>query len=270
MRKYGYLTEVIVSLIEIVSFTCLLAGNLVGTSLIINFCFNLAMWKGILIAGGRSLFLESVKGIPACLPAGTLPSPAWSLPQPPVTPTHPATSRHPPVNETGVLMVTYTMVGGLYSIALTDIPQAILGFMAFICAAIYAVATDPQAHANVSMGFALDLGGNVTAVTPDFAGPLDCAPDKFGNPTCDNYAYPVGDHAVFPGAMTNADAYAPFPNAILLNWATIVVLGLGNLCALDFQQRSMAAKSPRVARAANVSAIGGGKGKGGPHGSAHW
>ena len=34
---------------------------------------------------------------------------------------------------------------------------------------------------------------------------------------------------------------------------TIIVLGLGNLCALDFQQRSMASKSPRVARFANVS-----------------
>ena len=98
-----------------------------------------------------------------------------------------------------------------------DPPQAILGFMAFICAAIYALVTDPHPFADMSKGFALDLGGNVTALTPGFKGPLDCAPDKFGNPTCDNYAYPVGDHAVFPGAMTEVDAYAPFPNAIFLN-----------------------------------------------------
>ncbi|KIY96757.1 hypothetical protein MNEG_11203 [Monoraphidium neglectum] len=126
--------------------------------------------------------------------------------------------------------------------------------MAFICAAVYALVTDPQPYAPVSKGFALPLGPNVTAVTPGFAGPLDCAPDKFGNPTCDNFAYPAGDHAIWPGAMTNVDAYAPFPNAILLNWATIITLGLGNLCALDFQQRCMAAKSPRVARAANITA----------------
>ena len=52
MRKYGYFSEVLVSIIEIISFTCLLAGNLVGTSLIINFCFNLPVWAGIIIAGG--------------------------------------------------------------------------------------------------------------------------------------------------------------------------------------------------------------------------
>lgn len=53
MRKYGYLTEVITSIIEIISFTCLVAGNLVGTSLMINFCFNLPVWQGIIIAGAR-------------------------------------------------------------------------------------------------------------------------------------------------------------------------------------------------------------------------
>lgn len=203
-RAYGSLTEIVVSVIEVISFTCLLAGNLVGTSLIINFCFNLPVWAGIIIAG--------------------------------------------------CLMVTYTMVGGLFSIALTDVPQAILGFMAFICAAIYVLVTDPHPAATPSMGFAIDLGGNVTAVTPGFKGPLDCAPGPDGSPTCDTFAYPEGDHAIWPNSMTSADAYAPFPNAILLNWATIIVLGLGNLCALDFQQRCMAAKSPKVARAANLTA----------------
>ena len=31
------------------------------------------------------------------------------------------------------------------------------------------------------------------------------------------------------------------------NWATIFVLGLGNLAALDFQARCMAAKTPSIA-----------------------
>lgn len=35
--------------------------------------------------------------------------------------------------------------------------------------------------------------------------------------------------------MMDIDAYNPFPNAILFNWATIFVLGFGNLAALDFQ-----------------------------------
>lgn len=35
--------------------------------------------------------------------------------------------------------------------------------------------------------------------------------------------------------MMDINAYNPFPNAILFNWATIFVLGFGNLAALDFQ-----------------------------------
>lgn len=48
--------------------------------------------------------------------------------------------------------------------------------------------------------------------------------------------------------MTNHDALAPFPNAIFWNWATIIILGVGNLGALDFQARCIAAKSPSTAR----------------------
>lgn len=40
---------------------------------------------------------------------------------------------------------------------------------------------------------------------------------------------------VFNDGMMDIDAYNPFPNAILFNWATIFVLGFGNLAALDFQ-----------------------------------
>ena len=38
--------------------------------------------------------------------------------------------------------------------------------------------------------------------------------------------------------MTDADAYDPIPNAIVLNWATVIVLAFGNLMALDFQARA--------------------------------
>lgn len=53
-RKYGSFMEVLVSLIEVVSFTCLLAGNLVGSSLLVQFAFGLPLWAGVVIAG--SLF----------------------------------------------------------------------------------------------------------------------------------------------------------------------------------------------------------------------
>ena len=48
--------------------------------------------------------------------------------------------------------------------------------------------------------------------------------------------------------MTDPWALTPFPNAIFWDWATIFILGFGNLAALDFQARCMAAKSPLDAR----------------------
>ena len=47
--------------------------------------------------------------------------------------------------------------------------------------------------------------------------------------------------------MFDAAALTPFPNAIFWNWATIFILGFGNLAALDFQARCMAAKTPSIA-----------------------
>jgi hypothetical protein len=72
-----------------------------------------------------------------------------------------------------------------------------------------------------------------------------------GSPNCDRFdraAYPIGDQRRYSGQMTDALALAPFPNAILWNWATIFILGFGNLAALDFQARCMAAKTPTIAR----------------------
>ena len=71
-----------------------------------------------------------------------------------------------------------------------------------------------------------------------------------GSPDCDRYdraAYPTGDQRVFGGQMTDHLALSPFPNAILWNWATIIILAFGNLAALDFQARSMASKTPKTA-----------------------
>lgn len=72
-----------------------------------------------------------------------------------------------------------------------------------------------------------------------------------GLPNCDRYDrgfYPVGDMQVYPGQMTDALALTPFLNAILWNWATIFILGFGNLAALDFQVRCMASKTAKIAK----------------------
>ncbi|KAG2494142.1 hypothetical protein HYH03_007778 [Edaphochlamys debaryana] len=196
-RKYGTLMEVMVSCIEIASFTVLLAGNLVGISLVLQFCFGLPKGAGIAISGG--------------------------------------------------LLGAYTASGGLYSVALTDAPQVVVGLSGLLVSAVYLLATDPgPVGPGPSVGFSRDLGGNVTAHTPRFAGPADCTGAPAG--TCDNYAYPAGDKPVHVGGMTDPDAYAPLPNPLLYNWASIFVLGFGNLCALDFQARCIAARTPSAAR----------------------
>jgi predicted exporter len=56
------------------------------------------------------------------------------------------------------------------------------------------------------------------------------------------------NHEVFHNQMTDALALSPFPNAIFWNWATIFILGFGNLAALDFQARCMAGKTPQASR----------------------
>ena len=48
--------------------------------------------------------------------------------------------------------------------------------------------------------------------------------------------------------MFDSLSLAPFPNALVWNWATIFVLGFGNIAALDFQARCMASKTPRTAK----------------------
>ncbi|KXZ46447.1 hypothetical protein GPECTOR_43g883 [Gonium pectorale] len=204
-RKYGALMEVMVSFIEIASFTVLLAGNLVGISVLLQFCFGLSRGTGVAVSGA--------------------------------------------------VLAVYTASGGLYSVALTDVPQALGGLSGLFVTAVYMLATsDGPVVPPPSRGFAVDLGGNVTARTPGYSGPADCLDPATGTRLCDNNYYPRGELVIVPGAMRNPDAYAPAPNALLYNWASIFVLAFGNLCALDFQARSIACKSPRAARAANLTA----------------
>lgn len=82
---------------------------------------------------------------------------------------------------------------------------------------MYVLATDHPSHALPSKGFALDLGGGVVAKTPGYSGPVNCTDPVTGVRTCDNYAYAAGDMTVNPKGMTDVVAYAPFPNAIVMN-----------------------------------------------------
>lgn len=71
-------------------------------------------------------------------------------------------------------------------------------------------------------------------------------PDDPG--TCsniDNGAYPFGDKRQFIDQQFNPQALSPFPNAIYFNWATLIILALGNLAAIDFQVRFTITREPR-------------------------
>mmetsp|Transcript_71807 Transcript_71807/g.131466 ORF Transcript_71807/g.131466 Transcript_71807/m.131466 type:complete len:897 (-) Transcript_71807:51-2741(-) len=110
-----------------------------------------------------------------------------------------------------ILIWAYSCAGGLFSVAYTDIMQATIGWLGFIVGSIW-----------------------IQSKLPGYPG---VSP-----------AYPLGDKKMHWEGMGDPDAYDPIPNAIMLNWATIIVLAFGNLMALDFQARCMAAKSPNVAR----------------------
>ena len=66
--------------------------------------------------------------------------------------------------------------------------------------------------------------------------------------TTDNGAYPIGDQRIFTNQLLEPTSLSPFPNGVLWSWCTIFILGVGNLAALDFQSRCMAAISPKAAR----------------------
>lgn len=166
--RFGYGAELLASLVTLISFLFLLAGNLVGAGKILGFLLSVdSPILGIWIAA--------------------------------------------------ILIWLYTIAGGLFSVAYTDVGQAIVGWSGFIIGTIWILSNMP---------------------THPVTSP----------------AYPVGDKGMFPSQMTDGDALDPIPNAIVMNWATIFVLGFGNLMALDFQARVMAAKTPKVATIGNILA----------------
>uniref|UniRef100_A0A7S0FMD7 Uncharacterized protein n=1 Tax=Pyrodinium bahamense TaxID=73915 RepID=A0A7S0FMD7_9DINO len=162
-RVYGVATEVLVSLVTLISFIFLLAGNLVGCGKIVSFLFGIDQFIGIMLAT--------------------------------------------------IMIWVYSAAGGLLSVAYTDIAQALVGWLGFFVATIWMQANMPSAP-------------GVSA------------------------AYPIGDAPVHGAGLGDPDSYDPIPNAIFFNWATMIVLALGNCMALDFQARVFAAKDGKTARIA--------------------
>lgn len=156
----------------------------------------------------------------------------------------------------------YTISGGLFSVAYTDVLQGAIGWTGCMVLAFYMIKnSDPNAPPE-SIGFPGYIypdGIGDGGICDEYEG-VPCENDESfccyntdkwcptdDNCVADNGAYPFGDKPVFSNQMTDAVALTPFPNAIFFNWATIFVLGFGNLAALDFQARCMAAKTPSIA-----------------------
>jgi len=216
-RKYGPLCEVVASCIMIASFLALMAGNLVGCASILSFL----------------------------LPISLVPAIALS----------------------GVIMFLYTVSGGLLSVAYSDVAQSVFGLLGVFATGMWAMQFR-NPHPPESIGFpgyqypSADVCSKYEGVPCD-NDPMKCCYNAArwcptdDNCVADNGAYwwKGGDRRIFDSfpeqsgnSMLSPYALDPFPNAIFFNWATVFILGFGNLAALDFQARCMAAVTPRTAR----------------------
>lgn len=207
-RYYGPVVEVCVSFVCCASFISLLAGNLVGMAAVLGYLGGIDQTTAVFVSG--------------------------------------------------TVLFVYTVSGGLFSVAFTDVVQSTIGIIGALVTAFWFIQNAPAAPPP-SIGFP-------GYVYPDEAtcklyegvpcsadADLCCynaarwCPDHRNNCVADNGAYPIGDLPIFYTQMGEPSAMAPFPNAIFFNWATIFILGFGNLSALDFQARCMASKTELVA-----------------------
>jgi Na+/proline symporter len=153
--RFGRRVEAVASVMLIVGFCILVAGNLVAGGFLFNYFLGVPYWLGTVIIAG--------------------------------------------------LAVAYTGTGGLIADAYTAIIQMALILIGAIGLLIWMATTH---------GIAIAEG----------TGPLDM------------------------GQMTD-----PAQGAVI-NWATLIALGIGDIVAIDFMQRVFAAKSPETARRACFSA----------------
>ena len=227
-KKYGKVVEIVTSLCTCCSFTCLLAGNLVGMGVILSYIFDISEVGAVFLSG--------------------------------------------------IICLAYTACGGLFSVAYTDVVQAAIGMIGCLSVAYWLISNAKEEAPPPSIG--MPKMASFTTVTSGTVGnqdigmymyPDDATAAMYDGVDCefnpgvkcyntakwcpsddncvaDNGAYPLGDKRIFENQMSDPAALTPFPNAILFNWATIFVLGFGNLAALDFQARCMAARTPLQAR----------------------
>ena len=169
-KRYGKVVEVMVSIATIISFLCLLAGNLVGMGVIIEYLMGWSQQAAI-----------------------------WG---------------------SAAMVLAYTIAGGLYSVAYTDVMQATVGWIGCTALAFYMIANSELSAPQQSIGFpgymypddeacALYDGVNCT-----FDESACCYnEEKYGSGGMDNGAYPVApDAPVFPKQMTDPHSMSPFPN----------------------------------------------------------
>ena len=227
-RAYGPLAEIIGGTLTIVSFLALLAGNLVGCGTILAFLFNIALKEAIVISG--------------------------------------------------TVMFLYTASGGILSVAYSDIAQSTLGITAIAVCGWWCYFHNHKAPPD-SIGFPGyaypdGFGSRVCSKYDGVACEFDenrccyntakwCDSNGENCERIDNGAYwwKGADDRIFDSfpstgdnSMLNPRALWPFPNAIFWNWSTIVILAFGNLAAIDFQARCMAAKTEKIATTANFIA----------------
>jgi Sodium:solute symporter family len=229
-RRYGPIVETVVSLASVMTLLMVVAGNLVGFAKITSYLWNTSTTVSVWVSAG-SIWLVTVSG-------------------------------------------------GLFSAASTSVVQGVFCWGGCILTFVYIVVQQYQSGSPPSIGFPGRYTQSQTGssnkhwylkfscilsgyIYPDsFGEPICemydgvpctmdpsrcCYNEKLwcpnGGPHCDRYdrgAYPWGDEAVHADQMINPEALSPFPNAIVWNWATIFVLGFGNLGALDFQARCLA------------------------------
>ena len=124
----------------------------------------------------------------------------------------------------GAVVWAYTVSGGLFSVAYTDVVQGIMGWSGCAVLAYYLIATENVKAAPPSIGFpgyiypdAVGDGGicdsyQGIACTNDpslccYNSELWCPTDD--NCRTDNGAYPIGDQKIFGDQMINASALSP-------------------------------------------------------------
>jgi hypothetical protein len=132
----------------------------------------------------------------------------------------------------------------LYSVAYTDIIQGALGWTGCIVATYWMMANATARAPPPSVGFPGYIYPNEEICDMYLGIPCENNPDlccynatnwcdsNGENCFADNGAYPFGDKPVYSDQMFNAQSLTPFPNGIMWNWATIIILGFGNCTCL--------------------------------------